>query len=122
MIQAMTKLKILDNSGAKLARVIRVLGGNKHKPGNLGSHIIVNIKKISGERSKIKRGDISKLKVLKSGVRILRKDGTELLFDKSGGILLINVYSPLGSRIKGPLPRELKNKFYKIISLHKFII
>jgi large subunit ribosomal protein L14 len=121
MIQVVSKVKGIDNSGAKLSMVIRILGGNKRKPANLGSNLIVTVKKATTQ-SKIKKGQVCKFKLLRTNCTINRKDGTQLTFDKNGGIFLDNEFSPIGSRILGPLAREIETINTKISSMSKKIL
>jgi large subunit ribosomal protein L14 len=122
MIQVSTTLKIIDNSGGKYSKIIRILGGNKKKKANLGNLTVVSIKKVKNKESKVKRGEVHKLRLLRLRDAFLRKDGTSLRFDEGGGIILKDSESPLASRINGPLYRELKKKYGKITSLSKKLI
>lgn len=122
MIQVSTKLNIIDNSGGQLSKIIRILGGNKKKKANLGDLTIVAVKKVKNQESKVKKGEVHKLRLLRLKEPVSRKDGTYLRFDKGGGILLKDNESPIASRISGPLNRELKKKYGKITSLSKKLI
>jgi len=122
MIQVRTKLKIIDNSGAKVSNIIKILGGNNKKRANLANIAVISIKKIKNKESKVKKGEVHKLQILRLKDHFRRKDGSYMKYDEAGGILLKESLSPLASRINGPLNRELKRKFGKVTSLSKKLI
>jgi large subunit ribosomal protein L14 len=123
MIQVSTRIKIIDNSGARSCKIIRLLGGNKKRMRDLLSNLaVVTIKNLKNKQGKIKKGQVHKLRILRRKNRLLRKDGSFLKFDDRGGILVNEQLSPLGSRLWGPLTRELKGKYSKITTLSKKIL
>ena len=117
MIQQETKLKVADNTGAKEVLCIRVLGGTKRKYARLGDVIVVTVKKaIPG--GDLKKGTISKAVIVRTKKEIRRKDGSYIRFDENAAVLLDNQMEPTGTRVFGPVGRELREKnFMKIISL-----
>jgi large subunit ribosomal protein L14 len=121
MIQTLSNIKVIDNTGALSAKVIRILEGNKMEPANLGSYLVIAIKRASSN-AKVKKGEIYKLRLLRTKETINRKDGIHLTFDNHGGIILNQQLSPLGSRIIGPLAREIKKKYYKISNICKTML
>ena len=116
MIQQETRLKVADNTGAKEVLCIKVLGGSKRKYARLGDVIVVTVKKaIPGG---IKKGEISKAVVVRSRKEYRRKDGSYIRFDDNAAVLINNQFEPIGSRVFGPVARELREKnFTKILSL-----
>ena len=117
MVQTTTTLDVADNSGAKKIMCIRVLGGTKRKYASLGDVIIVSIKEAIAN-SKVKKGEVYDAVVVrtKSGVR--SPDGSLIRFDTNAAVLLTSKLEPIGTRIFGPVTRELRNvQFMKIISL-----
>lgn len=117
MIQQMTELDIADNSGAKLLRCIKVLGGTRRRYATVGDVIVVSIKEAI-PRSKVKKGDVKKAVVVRSKKEIKRRDGSTIRFDSNSAVLINEQGEPLGTRIFGPVARELRaRKFVKIISL-----
>jgi len=117
MIQAESRLRIADNSGAKEALVIRVLGGSVVKYGNIGDIVVCTVKSAT-PGGVVKKGDVVKAVIVrtKSGVR--RKDGTYIKFDENAAVIIKDDRTPVGTRIFGPITRELRDgKFMKIISL-----
>lgn len=117
MIQMQTELEVADNSGARRVECIKVLGGSKRRYAGIGDIIVVAIKEAI-PRGKVKAGDVIKAVVVrtKSGVR--RPDGSLIRFDSNAVVLLNNQMQPLGTRIFGPVTRDLRGeKFMKIISL-----
>ena len=117
MIQQETKLKVADNTGAKEVLCIRVLGGTKRKYARIGDVIVVTVKKaIPG--GDLKKGTISKAVIVRTKKEIRRKDGSYIRFDENAAVLLDNQMEPTGTRVFGPVGRELREKnFMKIISL-----
>ncbi|MFC5559504.1 50S ribosomal protein L14 [Ureibacillus thermophilus] len=117
MIQQETRLKVADNSGAREVLTIKVLGGSGRKTANIGDIIVCTVKKAT-PGGVVKKGDVVKAVVVrtKSGVR--RKDGTYIKFDENACVIIRDDKSPRGTRIFGPVARELRDKnFMKIISL-----
>jgi large subunit ribosomal protein L14 len=121
MIQTLSKVKLIDNTGGFRGKVIRVLEGNKREPANLGAFLVVSIKNHSST-SKVKKGEIHKLRLLRTKKTINRKDGTQLTFDDHGAIVLTQQLTPLGSRIFGPVAREIKKKYKKVSNMSKTIL
>lgn len=117
MIQAETRLKVADNSGAKEVYCIKVLGGSKRRYAGIGDIIVVSVKEAI-PRSKVKKGDILKAVVVRTKKEIRRLDGSYIRFDDNSAVLLNPSMEPVGTRIFGPVARELRAKNYmKIISL-----
>jgi len=116
MIQTQTRLSVADNSGARSIQCIKVLGGSHRRYANVGDVIKVTVKEAI-PRGKVKKGEVLKAVIVrtKSGVR--REDGSKLCFDSSAAVLLSNQLQPIGTRVFGPVARELREKFMKIISL-----
>lgn len=117
MIQAETKLDVADNSGAKLINCIKVLGGTRRRYASIGDLITVSVKEAM-PHSKVKKGDIYRAVVVRTKKEIKRPNGSYLSFDRNSAVLLNKSNEPIGSRIFGPIARELRQKrFMKIISL-----
>ena len=117
MIQPQTRLKAADNSGAKELMCIKVLGGSFRKTGNIGDVIICSVKTATPGGS-VKKGDVVKAVIARSKQGIRRNDGTYIRFDDNAAVILGNNNEPKGTRIFGPIARELREKNYmKIISL-----
>jgi len=122
MVHVLTNLTVIDNSGVKSVQCIRVLGGHKKQIASLGELVVVAVKKTL-PKTKVKKGQVRKAVIIRSRLPILRKDGTKLLFDNNGTILLNEQNSPIGTRILGPVTQELrKTAFMKIISLAKRVL
>lgn len=117
MIQPTTRLKVADNSGAKEIFCIRVLGGSFRKTGNIGDVIVASVKTaITG--GTVKKGEVVKAVIVRSHKGLRRKDGTHIVFDDNAAVIIDNQKQPRGTRIFGPVARELRDKDYmKIISL-----
>ncbi len=117
MIQVQTKLKVADNSGAKEIMCIKALGGTKRKYARIGDIIIGAVKKaVPG--AAIKKGDVVRAVVVRTVKEYRRKDGSYIKFDENGAVIIDDKNEPKGTRIFGPVARELRNKkFMKIISL-----
>ena len=122
MIQEETNLVVADNSGAKSVRCIRVLGGSDRRYAGVGDIIVVSVKTaIPG--GTVKKGEVSKAVIVRTVKETRRKDGTYIKFDENAGVLLNNQNEPKGTRIFGPVARELRDKqFMKIISLAPEVI
>lgn len=117
MIQMRTILDAADNSGAKRLMCIKVLGGTKRKYATLGDIIVVSVKEALPE-AKVKKGDVKKAVVVRVKKEIRRADGTYIKFDENSAVLINEQQEPIGTRIFGPVARELRAKhFMKIISL-----
>lgn len=117
MIQTQTMLLVADNSGAKKVMCIKVLGGSKKKFANIGDLIKVSVKDVI-PNGKIKKGEVLDAVIVRTKKGISRKDGSYLKFDNNAVVLLNNKGQPMGTRIFGPLTRELKSeKYMKLISL-----
>ncbi|HHG90783.1 MAG TPA: 50S ribosomal protein L14 [Devosia sp.] len=117
MIQMQSNLDVADNSGAKRVMCIKVLGGSKRKYAHVGDTIVVSIKDAI-PRGKVKKGEVAKAVVVRTASNIRRPDGTVIRFDRSAAVLVNNSNEPIGTRIFGPVPRELRAKNHlKIISL-----
>jgi len=117
MIQTETVLEVADNSGAKKIACIKVLGGSKRRYASVGDVIVVAIKQAM-PRGKVKKGDVAKAVVVRTAKEFRRADGSSIRFDDNAAVLLNNQGEPIGTRIFGPVTRELRGKGYmKIISL-----
>ena len=117
MIQTQTKLKVADNSGAKLLLCIKVLGGSKRRYASVGDIIVVSIKEAI-PNSKVKKGDVMRAVIVRTAKEIRRADGSYIKFDDNSAVLINQQNEPTGTRIFGPVARELRAKnFMKIISL-----
>jgi len=117
MIQEYTKLAVADNSGAKSIMCIRLLGGSKKRYGSVGDIIVVSVKNaIPG--GAVKKGEVSRAVIVRTAKEIRRDDGSYIRFDENAAVLIDNQNEPLGTRIFGPVARELREKeFMKIVSL-----
>jgi len=117
MIQMQTRLTVADNSGAKEVMCLKVLGGSKKRYATVGDIIVVSIKE-SLPNSKAKKGDVAKAVVVRTKHKIRRVDGSYLAFDDNSAVLINASKEPVGTRIFGPVARELRAKqFVKIVSL-----
>jgi large subunit ribosomal protein L14 len=117
MIQTESVLDVADNSGAKRVKCVKVLGGSKRKYASVGDVVVVAIKDAS-PNSKVKKGEIARAVVVRTKKEIRRKDGTYIRFDTNSAVLINNDNEPIGTRIFGPVARELRAKqFMKIVSL-----
>ncbi len=117
MICQESELVVADNSGARRVMCIRVLGGSSHRYASVGDVIICCIKEAI-PNSKVKKGDICKCVVVRTAASIARADGSYISFDENAAVLINAAKEPIGNRIFGPVPRELRGKdFMKIISL-----
>ena len=117
MIQMTTILDVADNSGAKKVFCIKVLGGSKRKYASLGDVIVVSVKEAI-PNAKVKKGDVAKAVIVRTAKEVARPDGTYIRFDTNSAVLINKENEPLGTRIFGPVARELRaKKFMKIISL-----
>jgi large subunit ribosomal protein L14 len=116
MIQMQTVLDVADNSGARRVQCIKVLGGSKRRYAAVGDVIKVAIKE-STPRGKVKKGDVYNAVVVRTAKGIRRPDGSAIKFDGNAAVILDAKLSPIGTRIFGPVTRELRSKFMKIVSL-----
>ncbi len=117
MIQMQSNLEVADNSGAKRVQCIKVLGGSKRKTAGVGDIIVVSVKEAI-PRGKVKKGDIHRAVIVRTSKDIQRPDGTVIRFDHNAAVLVTNQMEPIGTRIFGPVVRELRaKKHMKIISL-----
>jgi large subunit ribosomal protein L14 len=117
MIQMQTNLEVADNSGARRVQCIKVLGGSKRKYASVGDVIVVSIKEAI-PRGRVKKGDVTQAVVVRTAKEIRRADGTSIRFDRNAAVLINKQGEPIGTRIFGPVTRELRAKqFMKIISL-----
>ncbi len=117
MIQAETNLEVADNSGARRVQCIKVLGGSRRKSASVGDIIVVSVKEAI-PRGRVKKGDIHRAVIVRTAKEIRRQDGTSIRFDKNAAVLITRQNEPIGTRIFGPVTRELRaKKFMKIISL-----
>ena len=117
MIQMQTNLDVADNSGARRVMCIKVLGGSKRRTAGVGDVIVVSIKEAI-PRGKVKKGDVHQAVIVRTAKEIRRADGTSIRFDRNAAVLINKQGEPIGTRIFGPVTRELRaKKFMKIISL-----
>ena len=117
MIQQQSYLKVADNTGAKEIMCIRVLGGSKRRYANIGDVIVASVKKATPGGT-VKKGEVVKAVVVRSAKGLRRNDGTYIRFDENAAVLIREDKNPRGTRIFGPVARELRDKYYtKILSL-----
>lgn len=117
MIQMQTRMKVADNTGAKELMCIRVLGGTCRKYANIGDVVVASVKKASPGGT-VKKGDVVKAVIVRSATGIRRDDGTYIRFDENAAVIIKEDKNPRGTRIFGPVARELRDKDYmKILSL-----
>ena len=117
MIQVQSRLKVADNTGAKEVMCIKVLGGSGRKFANIGDVIVVSVKTAT-PGGVVKKGDVAKAVIVRSSKGIKRNDGTSIKFDENAVVLIKDDKTPKGTRIFGPVARELREKDYmKIVSL-----
>jgi large subunit ribosomal protein L14 len=122
MIQQETFLKVADNTGAKEIKCIRVLGGSTRKFGNIGDVIVASVRK-STPGGTVKKGEVVKAVIVRSAKGVRRADGTYVRFDDNAAVLIKDDKNPRGTRIFGPVARELRDKDYmKILSLAPEVI
>ncbi len=119
MIQMRTTLEVADNSGAKLVQCIKVLGGSRRRYASIGDVIVVAIKEVSGgAAAKVKKGETARAVIVRTRREQSRPDGSYIKFDENSAVLVNKENEPIGTRIFGPVARELRGKkFMKIISL-----
>jgi len=117
MIQMQTNLDVADNSGARRVQCIKVLGGSKRKYATVGDVIVVSVKEAI-PRGRVKKGDVHRAVIVRTRFPVRRTDGSFLRFDRNAAVLISKEGEPIGTRIFGPVTRELRSKGYmKIISL-----
>ena len=122
MIQMESYLKVADNTGAKEIHCIRVLGGSKRKYGNIGDIIVASVRKASPGGT-VKKGDVVKAVIVRSKRGVRREDGTYVRFDENAAVIIKEDKNPKGTRIFGPVARELRDMvFLKILSLAPEVI
>ena len=117
MIQMQTNLDVADNSGARRVQCIKVLGGSKRRTAGVGDIIVVSVKEAI-PRGRVQKGDVHKAVIVRTAKEIRRQDGSSIRFDRNAAVLINPQGEPIGTRIFGPVTRELRAKqFMKIISL-----
>tara|TARA_B100000242_G_scaffold22320_1_gene13518 strand:+ start:301 stop:669 length:369 start_codon:yes stop_codon:yes gene_type:complete len=117
MIQMQSNLDVADNSGARRVQCIKVLGGSKRKVAGVGDVIVVSVKEAI-PRGRVKKGEVLKAVIVRTAKEIRRMDGSAIRFDRNAAVLINNQNEPIGTRIFGPVTRELRAKrFMKIVSL-----
>ncbi len=117
MVQPQTRLKVADNTGAKEIMCIKVLGGSKRKYANIGDVIVASVKK-AAPGGMVKKGDVVRCVIVRSAKGLRRSDGTYIRFDDNAAVIIKEDKNPRGTRIFGPVARELRDKDYlKILSL-----
>jgi large subunit ribosomal protein L14 len=117
MVQTQTVLSVADNSGARKVMCIKVLGGSRRRYATIGDIIVVAVKEAI-PNAKVKKGDVSKAVIVRTAREVVRQDGSYIRFDDNSAVLIDNQNEPVGTRIFGPVARELRAKrFLKIISL-----
>ena len=122
MIQQESYLKVADNTGAKELKCIRVLGGSKRKYGNIGDVIVASVRK-AAPGGQVKKGEVVKAVIVRSARGVRRADGTYVRFDENAAVVIRDDKTPRGTRIFGPVARELRDKdFMKILSLAPEVI
>ena len=122
MIQEESYLKVADNTGAKEIKTIRVLGGSKRKFGNIGDVVVASVRK-AAPGGQVKKGEVVKAVIVRSVKGVRRSDGSYVRFDENAAVLIKDDKNPRGTRIFGPVARELRDKEYmKILSLAPEVI
>lgn len=117
MIQMQTRMDVADNSGAREVMCIKVLGGSKRKTASIGDVVVVSVKDAI-PRGKVKKGDVHKAVIVRTRFATKRQDGSSIRFDRNAAVLINAAGEPVGTRIFGPVARELRaKKFMKIVSL-----
>ncbi|MDP3955857.1 MAG: 50S ribosomal protein L14 [bacterium] len=116
MLQAQSIVKIADNTGAKVGRVFKILGGSKRRYARIGDMLVLSVQ-IAEPRKLVKKKAIMKAVVVRQKKSFRRKDGSHIRFDENAVVLVDEKKEPLGNRVFGPIPRELTEKFQKIISI-----
>ena len=117
MIQEYTELEVADNSGAKLLRCFKILGGTRRRYGTIGDVVVCSVRETAPD-SNIKKGQVVRAVIVRTAKEIGREDGSYIRFDNNAAVLLNNNMEPVGTRIFGPVGRELRRRnFMKIVSL-----
>jgi large subunit ribosomal protein L14 len=117
MIQMQSVIDVADNSGAKTVQCIKVLGGSHHNIANLGDVVVVSVKSALPQ-GKVKKGTIHRALIVRTAKEVQRIDGSTIRFDKNAVVLVNNTKEPIGTRVFGPVAREIRNKGYmRIVSL-----
>ncbi len=117
MIQMKTNLEVADNSGARKVQCIKVIGGTHHNTARVGDVIVISVKDAM-PKGKVKKGDVHRAVVVRTKKEIKRVDGSIIKFDTNAAVLINKQHEPIGTRVFGPIPRELRAKnFMRIISL-----
>ncbi len=117
MIQMQTRLRVADNTGAKEVMCVKVLGGSQRRYASVGDIVVVSIKE-AAPTAKVKKGDVAKAVIVRTSHKVRRADGSYIRFDDNSAVLINNNKEPIGTRIFGPVARELRAKaFTKIVSL-----
>ena len=117
MIQMRTNLEVADNSGARRVQCVKVLGGSQRKTASIGDIIVVSVKEAI-PKGRVKKGDVHRAVIVRTSKEIRRADGSSVRFDRNAAVLINKEGEPIGTRIFGPVTRELRGKGYmKIISL-----
>ncbi len=121
MIQMLTLLDVADNSGAKIAQCVKVLGGSKRMVASLGDVIVISVKKaIPG--AEVKKKSVNKAVVVRTKAPVLREDGTSVRFDHNAVVIIDDEGNPKGTRVFGAVARELRGKYMKIVSLASEVV
>ena len=122
MIQQESYLKVADNTGAKVLKTIRVLGGSRRKYGNIGDIVVASVRKAT-PGGQVKKGDVVKAVIVRSAFGVRRADGSYVRFDENAAVIIKDDKTPQGTRIFGPVARELRDKDYlRILSLAPEVI
>ena len=122
MIQEESYLKVADNTGAKMLKTIRVLGGSRRKYGNIGDVVVASVRK-AAPGGQVKKGDMVKAVIVRTAHGVRRPDGSYVRFDENAAVLIKEDKTPQGTRIFGPVARELRDKDYmRILSLAPEVI
>ncbi|MCD8190232.1 MAG: 50S ribosomal protein L14 [Clostridiales bacterium] len=122
MIQEETYLKVADNTGAKVLKTIRVLGGSRRKYGNIGDVVVASVRKAT-PGGQVKKGDVVKAVIVRTASGVRRSDGSYVRFDENAAVIIKEDKTPQGTRIFGPVARELRDKEYlRILSLAPEVI
>ena len=122
MIHVETNLEVADNSGARRVQCIRILGGSRRRSASIGDIIVVTVKEAI-PRGRVKKGDIHKAVIVRTAKEIHRSDGTSIRFDRNAAVLINPQGEPIGTRIFGPVTRELRGRsFMRIISLAQEVL
>ena len=122
MIQEETLLKVADNTGAKVLKTIRILGGSRRKYGNIGDIVVASVRK-AAPGGQVKKGDVVKAVIVRSAYGVRRADGSYVRFDETAAVIIKEDKTPQGTRIFGPVARELRDKDYlRILSLAPEVI